>query len=727
MRRVIRKLASIIVLAAALAAPASAHADATLAVTGGAATLTGDGGNNTLVAVDLGGGLGVFFGDANGATNTPNPLTAFPAICVPLSGAPAPFPGVACTGITSVTINGGAGADQLAARPELDGSFLNGGTGADTLIGGLDDETFSGGADADQVAYVAPEGAGIDRTAGVTASLPATAAATTTGNGTTGESDTIRGDVEGLIGGQGNDTLTGNGAVNTLAGAAPPGTAGVATTPAGTDTIVAGGGNDTVLAGDRGSVSGGDGNDQVVGGRDTGATTIVSGGIGDDTLVSGLGDDALAGGAGADTVAYASVTAAGLNRALNGVTVDLAAGTGGQTAGGLEQDTIATDIETVAGSNGGDVLQGSSRAETIAGAVPPNTPGVTSTPAGNDAITGGDGADTLLGGDTGSVAGQGGNDQVVGGRSTAGTTVVTGGIGDDSVVSNTGKDDLSGGEGDDALAYASVALAGINRTTGVTLVLPDPGAPASTGNGGPGEGDLIRGDFETLAGSNGSDSIKGNNQSNTLAGVAPAGTAGVTPGPPGNDTFEGGAGADFMLGSTGNDTFRTRDGTKDTAIVCAAGTDSVVGDAVDTVGADCENVDGATRTGGTPPRPTTPTGPTVPTKPGTSGKDRTRPKITVTPRKLKLRKGRRVRVFVRCRNERKGCRGTVRLRLGKKTLAKKTFRIKGKKRKRVTLRLSRKAVKRLNARGRTPITIRVKARDKSGNRRTKSVKGSLKR
>ena len=46
----------------------------------------------------------------------------------------------------------------------------------------------------------------------------------TTGNGQTGgENDTINGDVEGLVGGNGNDNLTGGAGPDTIAGAVPPG------------------------------------------------------------------------------------------------------------------------------------------------------------------------------------------------------------------------------------------------------------------------------------------------------------------------------------------------------------------------------------------------------------------------------------------------------------------------------------------------------------------------
>ena len=171
-----------------------------------------------------------------------------------------------------------------------------------------------GGADTDSVAYVGIADAGISRTAPVSATLPA-GSTPSTGNGEAGENDSIAADIEGLTGGNGDDTLTGNGGPNTIAGSAPPGTPSVDPQPAGTestDTINGAGGDDTLLAGDSGAVNGGDQNDTIVGGRSFANTTAVNGGAGDDTLVSGLGDDNVTGGTGSNTLAYVSVNQGGL-------------------------------------------------------------------------------------------------------------------------------------------------------------------------------------------------------------------------------------------------------------------------------------------------------------------------------------------------------------------------------------------------------------------------------
>jgi len=350
---------------------------------------------------------GTFFvGDLSGPVPTATGLL----VCLP-SMSPLPT-GLLCTApASSVAMNLGDENDTgvISGVP----GTLNGGTGDDTLVGGPDQNTFTGGADSDTVAYAGVADAGITRTATVTAALPDPAGAPTTTNGETGENDTINNDVEGLVGGNGNDTLSGGNGPNTVAGAAPPGTPSVTTTPAGVDTINGGDGSDTLLAGDSGAVNGGADNDQIVGGRSTSATTVIHGDGGNDTLVSGLGDDDIFGDAGANTLAYASVQQGPLtivDRETNGVTATLPnagqTATGGQT-GSQEQDTIRPGIGTLVGSNGNDILTGSNGADQIAGVAPAGTPGVAPGLPGNDALNGGAGSDVLLG--------AGGNDSLTGG------------------------------------------------------------------------------------------------------------------------------------------------------------------------------------------------------------------------------------------------------------------------------------------------------------------------
>ena len=218
-------------------------------------------------------GAGVYFvGDLSGPTPTATGLL----VCVP---APSPLPqGLLCTAPTAsalaMNLRDGNDTGVTSGPP----GTINGGTGNDTLVGGPEQNTFTGGADSDTVAYAGVADAGISRTATVTATLPDPGGGATSGNGETGENDTIQNDIEGLVGGNGNDTLTGGSGADTIAGAAPAGTPNVDTAVAGVDTIDGKGGADTLLGGDSGSVTGGAGADQIVGGRSATATTVIHGG-----------------------------------------------------------------------------------------------------------------------------------------------------------------------------------------------------------------------------------------------------------------------------------------------------------------------------------------------------------------------------------------------------------------------------------------------------------------
>jgi Ca2+-binding RTX toxin-like protein len=283
--------------------------------------------------------------------------------------------------------------------------------------------------------------------------------------------------------------------------------------------------------------------------------------------------------------------------------------------GGQENDVIHDDIRTLIGSNKDDYLIGSELADTIVGAAPVGTGnGVVDTPAGNDWIFGQGGDDTLVGGDRGVVAGGTGNDSLVGGRSTAASarTIVRGNEGNDTIVSGLGNDELIGDAGSNTLAYASVEQQGldiVNRgTNGVTATLPNTGQTATGGRTGGSETDIIHDDIATLVGGNGNDVLTGNDLNNTILGVAPAGTAGVKPGPAGNDTLVGAGGVDILLGAEGNDSLTgglggdvlsagagndanfAKDGVVDT-ITCGVGTDSLSSDTNDlNPAADCETV-----------------------------------------------------------------------------------------------------------------------------------------
>lgn len=744
----------------ALAVPASAAA-ATITVTAGN-TIQFDaapGETNTAVIVKQQPPNSYFVGDQSpGVTVTPaDPATTL--LCPPTPPAGGLPAGFICVvpGVTNLVENLGDGNDTGAIGDTTGGSqgTINGGAGNDTLVGGLESDTFHGDAGTDTLAYVGISAANITRTAGVMAVLPVfPAGAATTGNGQTGEGDTIFNDVEGLVGGNGGDTLTGNEGPNTIVGAAPAGTPGVTTTPAGIDTIDGMGGDDTLVGGDSGSVAGGAGNDTIVGGRSTAAmtTTVVHGGPDNDTIVSGLGNDDIFGDAGANTLAYATVKQGALSivdRGTDGVTAALPdagqTATGGRT-GGPESDTIHDDIRTLVGGSGNDVLSGGTGADTILGAAPAGTPGLASGPAGNDTIDGKDGNDTLVGGDSGSVGGGPGNDTIVGGRSTAATTVLHGGPDNDTLVSGPGNDDIFGDAGANTLAYASVVQGGLNivdrGTDGVTATLPNQGQSATGGRTGGPESDTIHDDIRTLVGGNGDDVLTGSDGNDTIVGAAPAGTPGVAAGPAGNDTLNGGAGVDLLLAAEGNDTLSGGPGLDvfvagagdDTILSrddlpespsCGAGVDAVTADPVDMPTDDCENVDTGMTSGPPGPGPT-PVG------------DTAKPRLTVAPAVLRLRPGRRVSFALACRNEALGCRGSLVIRTSAKisigrgkakryTLVHLPFKTEKAAPKRYTVKLPASVLELVKRHGSLGLSGVANVRDSSGNKAKRMFHLRLKR
>jgi Ca2+-binding RTX toxin-like protein len=215
-------------------------------------------------------------------------------------------------------------------------------------------------------------------------------------DGATNEHDSIGDDVEVVLGGKGNDTLS------VYFSACSDGTTG-----------------------NKCSIKGNDGDDTLVGGP---SNDSLDGGAGNDLIQPGLGNDTVVGGAGIDTVTYAE--------RFNAVKVSLdstklwltgrngeAAWTGSVLESGftaaVENDSIAADVENLIGGTGDDFLRGNASANIIRGGL------------GDDTIEGGAGNDTLYG-DLGNdkLYGGAGNDQLIGGD---GTDTLVGGDGDDFI------------------------------------------------------------------------------------------------------------------------------------------------------------------------------------------------------------------------------------------------------------------------------------------------------
>ena len=256
-----------------------------------------------------------------------------------------------------------------------------GGAGNDRLFGGQGDDFVIGGAGAD----ILEGGDGIDTlsyqgaTVGVTVAFEGTSGGSvvlnTTGSGGDAQGDLISG-FENLIGGNGNDTLTGNEFDNIIAGGA------------GADTFVGGDGIDTldysasnsgvtialghgaglaldgnIVAANSGGHATGDsvsGFENIIGSKyndnlgGNGLENVIDGGLGNDTIEGGAGWDTLIGGAGIDTVSYEHGT--------TGVSIALA-NDGSFTSAVYpalpvsEVDT-GTGFENITGSSFEDILTG---------------------------------------------------------------------------------------------------------------------------------------------------------------------------------------------------------------------------------------------------------------------------------------------------------------------------------------------------------------------------------
>ncbi|MBC7951948.1 MAG: FecR domain-containing protein [Rhodospirillaceae bacterium] len=291
-------------------------------------------------------------------------------------------------GTAADTIDGGAGNDTLTAGDGND--IVHGGTGDDLIVGGSGkgNDSYYGDAGIDTLKYSSAfNTVTVDLTAG-------------TASGIDIGTDTIDG-IENVIGGAGDDTLTGNAGANVLSGGGGNDTVNYANAVTavtvnlttgiasganiGTDTLdsmenATGGAGDDIMTGSAVAnvLNGGSGNDTLTAGD---GNDTVHGNDGDDLIISGTGNDSYYGDAGIDTISYSS--------AVNAVTVDLTAG----TASGIDIGTDTVDgIENVIGGGGNDSMTGNTGDNVLSGG---SGDDILTGLGGNDILTGGAGVDTF--------------------------------------------------------------------------------------------------------------------------------------------------------------------------------------------------------------------------------------------------------------------------------------------------------------------------------------------
>jgi Ca2+-binding RTX toxin-like protein len=275
---------------------------------------------------------------------------------------------------------------------------LDGGGGADTLVGGFANDLFI----VDNVGDVVDESVsfGSDTIeSSVNYTLPmGVEVLILTGSATTGTGNDL------------DNRIEGNGQANTLTGGD------------GADTLNGGAGDDSLI--------GEAGKDSLDGG--TGVDTLV-GGAGDDIYIVDETNDVVVEAANEGVDVVRSSATYTLSDNIEQLTLVLGAGNINGFGNALNN--------RIEGSNGNNSLGGNDGNDTILGN------------DGNDTLDGGNGDDSLIGGNgNDSLLGQNGNDTL---RGDTGDDALFGGDGNDSLVGDIGNDSLDGGNGDDSLTGGS--------------------------------------------------------------------------------------------------------------------------------------------------------------------------------------------------------------------------------------------------------------------------------
>ena len=483
-------------------------------------------------------------------------------------------------------VTGPDGADVLLSIEALAGSAfadrLTGDAGENLLMGLAGNDTIDGGDGFDLAGYlfastpvtvnlatgVVSGGGGFDTLIAIEGVLGSDLADTLTGNGNSNV----------LVGMEGNDTISGGGEVDTASYEYAP---SAVTVNLATGTSSGGDGADVLISIEY--VIGSGFSDTLTG--DAGANYLFGGG-GDDTLTGGLGNDTLEGGVGfvfADyrgTAGPVSVDLA-LNSAISVDGTDLLIGIDGVT--GSEFDDRLTgdaNLNWFTGRGGNDTIDGAggpdwaNYAQTSLAIVANLGTGTVNVAGGthdtllsieailgssaNDSIVGSAGGDSIegySGNDT--LDGAGGVDFVVYRYATSAVTVslangvASGGDGADTlsnfegIVGSLFSDTLTGDAKDNTIEGRAGAdtINGGDGTDTVTYAnaLSGVNVNLATGVVGGGDGADRLASIENAIGSANGDTLVGNSGANQLSGLA------------GNDVLEGGGGADTLDGGDGFD------------------------------------------------------------------------------------------------------------------------------------------------------------------------------
>jgi Ca2+-binding RTX toxin-like protein len=225
--------------------------------------------------------------------------------------------------ISIENLTGGSGSDKLTGDSVA--NVLAGGSGNDILKGGAGSDTIEGGDGSDTADFS-------DKTIALTITLNSSSTSVRIGN----ETDTLV-SIENLIGGSGNDTITGDASTNILNGGS------------GNDVLISGGGDDQLI--------GGIGNDTYIISGASSVQIVESTNQGTDTVQVNQ-DFSLASISNIENLTLTGTAAQGtgnnLNNSINGNSQD------NQLDGGAGNDNLF-------GGAGNDVLMGGSGNDTLIG------------------------------------------------------------------------------------------------------------------------------------------------------------------------------------------------------------------------------------------------------------------------------------------------------------------------------------------------------------------------
>jgi Ca2+-binding RTX toxin-like protein len=324
-------------------------------------------------------------------------------------------------GIERTTLIGGGGNDSLYGALGEFGSgrnFFEGGDGNDTIRVFATSDTAQGGAGDD---FIVSATVTAFSSVGASSLFPGFAGRNLLDGGVGNDTIVAAFSTDSMIGGEGNDSLS-----------------GIFTQASGAD------GNDTLNASFAGTnvglitLDGGLGNDQLIGNSSAGVTNFMNGGEGNDNILfTGTRDRLIGTLGGNDTITYAT----GVN--FSGV-----------SAPNVITDNLGSNFIT--GSNGIDsITTGAGEDILFGGPTNPVTPGAD----GDDTLNSGGGNDTVLGGF--------GNDYLITGD------------GNDSLAGGPGADTLIGGFGNDSFYYNNF---GEGVTVGTTAAATLGTAPDQIGD-----------------------------------------------------------------------------------------------------------------------------------------------------------------------------------------------------------------------------------------------------